>query len=466
MLSLSKGIVHPYYVSALAPGTAAMAGAGAVAFVALARGRAPDWGLALVAVRGRRDGGRADRADAPRALHGVVRPGARWRAPRVGVGALVALRRLAAPAVGAHVPAAARRADRLRDHHVARARRGHVPGRRTQARRRRRRIRRQRSATSRSIARCSTTSAATVPARAGRCLTVASDTAAPLMLLGLDAGALGGYSGTDPALDGPGLARLVARGQARYVLLGGEYSLRGGNRATVAVLRACRELAPSVWHSPDRLPVRPGAVRLRRARARARRKLRRAHRERAPDGARAQAATDSSRWKARANSSRSRPAAQRGTADSPSAIRRSSTRRPRTAPCSSPRTSWSRERSRSSASRSSTAQRSRRAASPGAEQRRQRPGLGHALAVVAGGLRDDRHLDRREPGQAAVEDQVARVLVVVVVVDDMPMSCSMQAAHSSSRSRGVALVQPEPGELVEHPERERATWRVCATSRR
>ncbi len=36
VLSLSKGIVHPYYVSALAPGTGAMAGAGALAFVELA----------------------------------------------------------------------------------------------------------------------------------------------------------------------------------------------------------------------------------------------------------------------------------------------------------------------------------------------------------------------------------------------------------------------------------------------
>ncbi len=74
------------------------------------------------------------------------------------------------------------------------------------------------------------------------------------MLLGLDAGALGGYSGTDPALDGPGLARLVARGQARYVLLGGEYSLRGGNRATEAVLRACKQLAPAQWGSPIGYP--------------------------------------------------------------------------------------------------------------------------------------------------------------------------------------------------------------------
>ena len=46
----------------------------------------------------------------------------------------------------------------------------------------------------------------------------------------------------------------MASGQARYVLLGGEYSLRGGNRATVAVLRACQELAPSVWHSPVAYP--------------------------------------------------------------------------------------------------------------------------------------------------------------------------------------------------------------------
>jgi hypothetical protein len=85
-------------------------------------------------------------------------------------------------------------------------------------------------------------------------LTVASDTAAPLMLSGLDAGAAGGYSGSDPALNGPGLARLVARGQARYVLLGGEYSLRGGNGATKAVLRACTELAPSTWSSPVGYP--------------------------------------------------------------------------------------------------------------------------------------------------------------------------------------------------------------------
>jgi len=78
-------------------------------------------------------------------------------------------------------------------------------------------------------------------------LTDASDTAAPLILLGSDSGSLAGYGGTDPVLDGRGLARLVSRGQARYVVLGGEFSTRGGNRATAAVLRACEELPPEGW---------------------------------------------------------------------------------------------------------------------------------------------------------------------------------------------------------------------------
>ena len=42
VLSLSKGIVHPYYVSALGPGTAALVGAGAVEMVRLRR-QAPWW---------------------------------------------------------------------------------------------------------------------------------------------------------------------------------------------------------------------------------------------------------------------------------------------------------------------------------------------------------------------------------------------------------------------------------------
>jgi hypothetical protein len=89
------------------------------------------------------------------------------------------------------------------------------------------------------------------PGRRWPLFTVAADSAAPFILMGLDAGSMGGYSGTDPALDGAGLARLVSRGEARYVMLGGVYSSRGGNRASDAVLRACKQLDPASWHSPD-----------------------------------------------------------------------------------------------------------------------------------------------------------------------------------------------------------------------
>jgi hypothetical protein len=81
--------------------------------------------------------------------------------------------------------------------------------------------------------------------------TDAATTAAPFILLGMDAGALAGYSGTDPAIDGRGLARLVARRQARYVVLGGEFSARGGNGATAAVLRACEQISPEAWQNAD-----------------------------------------------------------------------------------------------------------------------------------------------------------------------------------------------------------------------
>jgi 4-amino-4-deoxy-L-arabinose transferase-like glycosyltransferase len=252
VLSLSKGIVHPYYVSAIAPGAAAMAGAGAVAFVALARGPRRIWGLILAAAA------IATTVAAQIVLlhreHYLL-----WFIPvllvgaAVGLAALLALRRLAAPAValtfllllvapGAYAtttwlapvegtfPVAGPKHDagsggygvNQRDLAIDRALMEYV--------------------------------SAHGPGSRWALLTVASDTAAPLMLLGLDAGAVGGYSGTDAALDGRGLARLVARGEARYVLLGGEYSLRGGNRATVAVLRACRELAPSEWRSPVAFP--------------------------------------------------------------------------------------------------------------------------------------------------------------------------------------------------------------------
>ncbi len=75
----------------------------------------------------------------------------------------------------------------------------------------------------------------------------ASNTASPMILLGGQAGSLGGFSGTDPALDGPGLGAYVRRGQARYVILGGEFSTRGGTKATEAVQRVCRVVPTRTW---------------------------------------------------------------------------------------------------------------------------------------------------------------------------------------------------------------------------
>ncbi|HWJ49481.1 MAG TPA: glycosyltransferase family 39 protein [Solirubrobacteraceae bacterium] len=253
VLSLSKGIVHPYYVSALAPGTGAMVGAGAAALATLARGSRRVLGLALIAVA----------IIATAAVQVVLlhrEHYMQWFVPVLLVGAgaglcaLLALRKLAAPALAATLllllvaptaysattwlapaegtfPAAGPERDAGAGAYGINAKDLGVDA---------------------ALAAYVTTHR---PGSRWALFTVASSTAAPMMLFGLDTGALGGYSGTDPALDGPGLARLVARREARYVLLGGEYSLRGGNRATKAVLRACRELVPSEWNSPLGYPL-------------------------------------------------------------------------------------------------------------------------------------------------------------------------------------------------------------------
>ncbi|HEX5852095.1 MAG TPA: glycosyltransferase family 39 protein, partial [Solirubrobacteraceae bacterium] len=270
VLSLSKGIVHPYYVSALAPGTGAMAGAGAAAFATLARGRTRALGVALAACA------IATTAIAQAALLHRERY-MQWFLPvlligaGVGVCALLVLRGRAT--TGTAAPARSPRGERLvgpalaatfalllvaptaysattwlapSDGTFPTAGPRHVAGSGAYG------------INAKDLRIDAALSAYVSTHGAGSrwaLLTVASNTAAPMILFGLHAGALGGYSGTDPALDGPGLARLVARRQARYVLLGGEYSLRGGNRATVAVLRACREMAPSQWRSPLRYPL-------------------------------------------------------------------------------------------------------------------------------------------------------------------------------------------------------------------
>jgi 4-amino-4-deoxy-L-arabinose transferase-like glycosyltransferase len=251
VLSFSSGIVHPYYTSALAPGAAAMLAAAAVAFTRFAQRR--DWRVvlplcavvatvvvqitilhdqaymqwwmpvliagatvALAALAMRR---RAEMVMAALLALLLVAPAAdaitTWSAPGHGT----------FPAAGPHQAAAsgeygidptALRVDRSLIAYVNR----HHPGRRWAV------------------------------------LTEAAPTAAPLILLGSPAAAMGGYSGTDPVLDGPGLARLVARGWARYVLLGGFYASRGGNRATNAVLRACAKVPARAW----RARVRPATA--------------------------------------------------------------------------------------------------------------------------------------------------------------------------------------------------------------
>jgi 4-amino-4-deoxy-L-arabinose transferase-like glycosyltransferase len=259
VLSYSKGIVHPYYISALAPGAAAMVGAGVCAFVDFAR-----------PMEGRRD---SRLAGDPRllllvpAVVGTVaaqivileqQDYLRWFVPLLIVGAAlgllavavaVAVRRLALPAVtflfavllvaptayatttwlapvegtfpaaGPHeatgfglygVEEKAMRENRKLVAYVD----SHRPGSRWSV------------------------------------LVDASPTAAPLILLGSRAGALGGYGGSDPVLDGRSLARLIARGEARYVVLGGAYADRGGNAATAAVLRDCPQVPHEAWHGP------------------------------------------------------------------------------------------------------------------------------------------------------------------------------------------------------------------------
>jgi 4-amino-4-deoxy-L-arabinose transferase-like glycosyltransferase len=254
VLSFSKGIVHPYYVSALGPGTAAMTGAGAIAFVELGRRRRLFLVLVPLAVGATVIAQVLVLREDLRYLH--------WFWPvliigaALGVLAILTVRRwigvaMAAtlalllvvpgvyaatiwrfpvdgtfPEAGPHVAAgyggldidaAATQVTKALLAYVGR----HDPGSRWEV------------------------------------LTEASDTAAPMILLGHAAGAMGGYSGYDPALDGAGLARLVRRGEARYVVLGGAYAERGGNAASTAALRACEVVPGAAWQPP---PVNPNAL--------------------------------------------------------------------------------------------------------------------------------------------------------------------------------------------------------------
>jgi 4-amino-4-deoxy-L-arabinose transferase-like glycosyltransferase len=239
-LSASKGIVHPYYLSALAPGTAVMVGAGLTAITGSPRRRAqllmaaavlatvavqivllrrahyltawqvllaPAAAATLIAARARRfsalsvTGVLAVLLVAP-----TVYAASTWRQPVQGTFPAAGPR-----AVGGNGGAGLSRPQLATAYALMRYVLSHGAGGRFQL------------------------------------LTQASLTADGPIMLGLRAAALGGYGGVDPALDGPGLGRLIASGQARYVLLGGSYAYLGGNAASRAAARVCPQVPLTAW---------------------------------------------------------------------------------------------------------------------------------------------------------------------------------------------------------------------------
>jgi 4-amino-4-deoxy-L-arabinose transferase-like glycosyltransferase len=245
-LSVSKGIVHPYYVSALAPSTAVMVGAGLAAMSGQGVGTRGArqrlllilavlataavqvallhhahylrvWQLLLIP------------AAATATLFALTRP----RRSPLGAAAVLAVLLIAPTAYAATTwrqpvegtfPAAGPRV---------------VGGNGGAA------LSRAQLATDEAVMRYVLAHGGAHPRF--QLLTLASLTADSPILLGLRASALGGYGGVDPALDGPSLARLVASGQARFLLLGGSYDYLGGNAASRAAARVCPQVPLVAW---------------------------------------------------------------------------------------------------------------------------------------------------------------------------------------------------------------------------
>jgi 4-amino-4-deoxy-L-arabinose transferase-like glycosyltransferase len=247
VLSVSSGIVHPYYVSALGPGTAAMVGAGAAAFVAISRrarllallpavAMIATVAVTLVLLRREHD-----------YLHwfwpvliaavGVAIVAMLWR-PRVapaaiaaGLGLLLVVPAIycatvwQVPVNGTFPTAGPYIED---DTEALSIPTDQIP------------IFRQ----------LLTYVRARDPGSRWDVLTQGATTAAPLTLLGGRVAALGGYGTIDPVLTPAQLAALVERGEVRFVALGGGYASNGGNAASTAVARACREIPAPRWRSP------------------------------------------------------------------------------------------------------------------------------------------------------------------------------------------------------------------------
>ena len=179
----------------------------------------------------------------------------------------------------------------------------------------------------------------------------------------------------------------------------------------------------------------------------------------------AQSVTLSSRPNARSNRSPWRSAAQRATVTSSSACRRSSTVPSSTldvACAGRPGRAGARaaRRARSSGGAAVEQRRRRRRAPSGANS----PSVGRALAVVAGDLADQRGLARREAGQAGVEDQVARVLVVVVVVDGRADVVQHRRRPQQLALLGSPGCSPAAASASHISSASRATCSVCAKS--
>ncbi len=239
VLSFGKGIIHPYYVSAVGPGAAAMTGAGAVCIAELARRRgwrlavavAPLLLTALVQTALLHKDGYAPwvvpvviAACAAAAVVLLVRP--RWATAAVAsavVAASIAPAAIAATTADFPVegtfPAAGP---------TASAGPGGIGVNAGGLRANRRLL---------------AWAGAHHPGTRFAILTDSTVVAAPMILLGGRVAAAGGYNGTDPALDAQTLAQLVRSGQARFMLMGGVYWGRGGNEATQAIVAACRPIS-------------------------------------------------------------------------------------------------------------------------------------------------------------------------------------------------------------------------------
>ncbi|HEY1688418.1 MAG TPA: glycosyltransferase family 39 protein [Solirubrobacteraceae bacterium] len=249
-LSAAKGIVHPYYSSALAPGAAAMVGGGLTGFAALMR-RKRGWAalfalavlLTAIAQVTIFDGNHYMRWFGPvliavTAVLALIAIGTRARSVTVWatLGVLLIAPTIYASAtwgtpVNGTFPVAGPRGAPGYGHY-------NVKPEELRSYRKLLAYLAHRHLGSRFSV-----------------LTVSSTVSSPLILMGSDAASLAGYSGTDPAVSSGRLAHMVAEGEARYVLLGGPYSNRGGNSATKATLAVCQMVPASAWGDRRLTPV-------------------------------------------------------------------------------------------------------------------------------------------------------------------------------------------------------------------